>query len=108
MPSSTSGWPKHLAEAFAGLPAAAQAQSAQAASAVNDISAIRDLPDGPIRDAVLNAFTNAMDDVFLVAVPFMAVALVVALFMREKPLAGRGETPGQVGQDEPALVTAAH
>ena len=31
-----------------------------------------------------------MDDVFLVAVPFMAVAFVIALTMREKPLRGRG------------------
>ena len=35
------------------------------------------------------AFTQAMDDVFLVAVPFLAVALVIAFTMREKPLAGR-------------------
>jgi hypothetical protein len=32
-----------------------------------------------------------MDDVFLVAVPFMAVAFVIALTMREKPLRGRGQ-----------------
>ena len=38
---------------------------------------------------MLTAFTAAMDDVFLVAVPFMAVAFVIALTMREKPLAAR-------------------
>jgi hypothetical protein len=32
-----------------------------------------------------------MDDVFLVAVPFMAVAFVIALTMREKPLKGRSQ-----------------
>jgi hypothetical protein len=40
---------------------------------------------------VLEAFTRAMDDVFLVAVPFMVVALVIAVTMREKPLIGRSE-----------------
>ena len=39
---------------------------------------------------MLTAFTQAMDDVFLIAVPFMAVAFVLALTMREKPLKGRG------------------
>ena len=46
---------------------------------------------------VLTAFTNAMDDVFLVGVPFMVVALVIAVFMTERPLAGRERTeaPGR-------------
>ena len=34
-----------------------------------------------------------MDDVFLVAVPFMAVAFVIALTMRERPLQGREPAP---------------
>ena len=37
---------------------------------------------------MLTAFTQAMDDVFLVAVPFMAVALVIAVSMTRAP-AGR-------------------
>jgi EmrB/QacA subfamily drug resistance transporter len=56
----------------------------------NDVTAIRALPE-PIKSWVLEAFTRSMDDVFLVAVPFMAVALVIALTMREKPLKGRGQ-----------------
>jgi EmrB/QacA subfamily drug resistance transporter len=56
----------------------------------NDVSAIKALPE-PIKGWVLEAFTRAMDDVFLVAVPFMAVAFVIALTMREKPLKGRGQ-----------------
>ena len=31
-------------------------------------------------------FTNALDDVFLVGVPFVAVAIVVALLLKEEPL----------------------
>jgi EmrB/QacA subfamily drug resistance transporter len=56
----------------------------------NDVTAIQALPE-PIKSWVLEAFTRAMDDVFLVAVPFMAVAFVVALTMREKPLKGRAQ-----------------
>jgi EmrB/QacA subfamily drug resistance transporter len=56
----------------------------------NDVSAIQALPE-PIKSWVLEAFTRSIDDVFLVAVPFMAVAFVVALTMREQPLKGRGQ-----------------
>ena len=52
-----------------------------------------------------------MDDVFLIAVPFMAVALVIALTMREKPLAGRSGTPAppsESASDEAELVSVAH
>ena len=55
----------------------------------NDITALRGLPE-PVKTWVLTAFTNAMDDVFLVGLPFMVVALVIAIFMREVPLIGRG------------------
>jgi MFS family permease len=56
----------------------------------NDVTAIQALPE-PIKSLVLEAFTRSMDDVFLVAVPFMAVAFIIALTMREKPLRGRGQ-----------------
>jgi EmrB/QacA subfamily drug resistance transporter len=77
----------------------------------NDVTAIQALPE-PIKSWVLEAFTRAMDDVFLVAVPFMAVAFVIALTMREKPLRGR---PGQdtdsatpSASDGTDLVSMAH
>jgi hypothetical protein len=38
---------------------------------------------------VLQAFTNAMDDVFLTAIPFVAVAAVASLFIPELPLKTR-------------------
>jgi EmrB/QacA subfamily drug resistance transporter len=56
----------------------------------NDVTAIQALPE-PIKSWVLEAFTRSMDDVFLVAVPFMAIAFVIAITMREKPLKGRGQ-----------------
>jgi EmrB/QacA subfamily drug resistance transporter len=86
----------HLAEV---VPAAAQGQLGAATSALNDVTAIRVLPE-PARSWVLTAFTRSMDDVFLVAVPFMAVALVVALTMREKPLTGRTPAPTQSSENE--------
>jgi EmrB/QacA subfamily drug resistance transporter len=58
---------------------------------VNDVSAIQALPE-PIKGHVLNAFTNAMDDVFLTGIPFTIIAILVALFLKEIPLATR-ETP---------------
>ena len=78
----------HLAEV-----APASAQLGRGSDSTNDITAIRALPE-PVRTWVLEAFTRSMDDVFLVGVPFMAVALVLALTMREKPLIGRGHAPG--------------
>jgi EmrB/QacA subfamily drug resistance transporter len=51
----------------------------------NDVQAIQQLAE-PVRSIVLGAFTNALDDVFLVGVPFVAAAFVVALLLKEKPL----------------------
>jgi EmrB/QacA subfamily drug resistance transporter len=74
----------HLSE----IVGAAQGHGRGAPIETNDVTAIQALPE-PIKSWVLEAFTRAMDDVFLVAVPFMAVAFVIALTMREKPLKGR-------------------
>jgi EmrB/QacA subfamily drug resistance transporter len=76
----------HLSEIIG----AAQGHVPPAAIKTNDVSAIQALPE-PIKSWVLEAFTRSMDDVFLVGVPFMAVAFVIALTMREKPLRGRGQ-----------------
>ena len=79
----------NLAAAVAGLDQATRAQVLPGLAAARNITAIQGLPAGPARDIVLQSFTTSMDYVFLVAVPFMAVALVIALTMREKPLAER-------------------
>ena len=96
----------HLTEV---VPAAAQGQLGAASGAVNDVSAIQALPE-PVKTWVLTAFTQSMDDVFLVAVPFMVIALVVALTMREKPLAGRTTPQTQHTSDakEAEQLVAAH
>ena len=94
----------HLAEV---VPASAQAQLGGAASSMNDITAIHALPE-PVKTWVLTAFTQAMDDVFLVAVPFMAVAFVIALTMRERPLQGREPRPPAEASAETSEMSVAH
>ncbi len=74
----------HLAEQLAGA-----SMGAGAGVDANDVQAIQSLPE-PVRSSVLEAFSRALDDVFLVGVPFMVVALVVALFLKEVPLGSRG------------------
>jgi EmrB/QacA subfamily drug resistance transporter len=76
----------HLSE----IVGAAQGRGPAGPIETNDVTAIKALPE-PVKTWVLEAFTRAMDDVFLVAVPFMAVALIVAVTMREKPLKGRSQ-----------------
>ncbi len=86
----------YLAEGLdgAGLPIATTVD-------VNDVEAIQAL-DGPARDVVLGAFADALDDVFLIGVPFLLVAFVVSLLLKEKPLKTGYEDPGASG-----LVAAA-
>jgi EmrB/QacA subfamily drug resistance transporter len=71
----------HLAERLAGTPGGGRAAGID----TNDIRAIQALVE-PQRGMVLAAYTDALSDVFLVAVPFVALALVVALFLKEVPL----------------------
>ena len=88
----------HLVEV---VPGNAQAQLGNASQSLRDVTAIQALPE-PVKTWVLTAFTRSMDDVFLVAVPFMVVALIVALTMREKPLIGRNHAPAVQSASEPS------
>ncbi|MBA2389084.1 MAG: MFS transporter [Geodermatophilaceae bacterium] len=90
----------YLAEGMsdAGIPASAEVD-------VNDVDAIQALT-GPERDVVLGAFADALDDVFLVAVPFLVVAFVVSLFLKEKRLkTGLEEAASPVPQFEATTVS---
>ncbi|MGI8458602.1 MAG: MDR family MFS transporter [Propionibacteriaceae bacterium] len=79
------------------------------APAVNDVTAIQSLPE-PIKGFVLEAFTRSIDDVFLIAVPFMIVGFLLALTMREKPLHSREVTDTSSPESAPAeeLVSVSH
>jgi EmrB/QacA subfamily drug resistance transporter len=73
----------YLAAAGAALPS-----GGGGGDAANNIAAIRALPP-EIKSVVLDAWTHALDDVFLSALPFLVVAFVAALMIPEKPLATR-------------------
>ena len=62
------------------------------AADTNNIQAIQALPE-PIKHSVLSAFTQALDDVFLVGVPLMALALIVSFFLVEVPLRTAASRP---------------
>jgi len=72
----------HLTEQLG--PAALAAQD-NGASNINNLRAIQALSE-PVKTSVLTAFTRALDDVFLVGVPVVTLAFVVALFLKELPL----------------------
>jgi EmrB/QacA subfamily drug resistance transporter len=67
----------------------------------NDISEIHSLPE-PLQTEVLTAFTNAVTDVFLFAIPIIVLALVVVLFLKEIPL--RTTAPILQEEKEDAII----
>jgi EmrB/QacA subfamily drug resistance transporter len=77
----TSTLTSELAAAFPdGLPGGVTAGQLQ-----NNVDQIQSLPP-TVREPLLEAFTVAIDRVFLVGVPVILVALVVMLFLKELPL----------------------
>jgi EmrB/QacA subfamily drug resistance transporter len=93
----------YLDRAYGGAAATAAAVNA------NDIQAMQHLVE-PDRQLVLGAFTNALDDVFLTCVPFIVLALVVALFLEERPLRG-GPTRASSASEQAAtseMVSVGH
>ncbi|MGI8406310.1 MAG: MDR family MFS transporter [Thermomicrobiales bacterium] len=51
----------------------------------NDVSALQSLTE-PARSMVLTAYTHAITDIFLAAIPIIVIALVVVCFLKEIPL----------------------
>ncbi len=80
----------HIADAFRDAPAAAQAGGGNVDSMTKDVQAINALPD-PVRELVTGAFSGALHDMFLTAVPLVLVAMVVAFFLKEVPLGTRDD-----------------
>jgi EmrB/QacA subfamily drug resistance transporter len=83
------------------LPASVVAQIP--AGATSDISKIAALPDA-IKGPVLDAFMHAIQDVFRTGVPFMAMAFVVAFFLKEISLKGAHPEPAAALDEEEAPV----
>ena len=98
----------HLTDAMQNAPAGTPpAAAGSPESMANDVQAIQALPDA-LRELVTGAFSNALSDMFLSAVPLTLVALVVALFIKEVPLGTRGEPtmPAPAGPVPEAPVEA--
>ncbi len=89
----------HLAEAIKNAPASVAAKAGSMGDVANNVQAIKGLPE-PLHSIVTGAFASSLHDTFLSAVPLVAVALVVSLFLKEKPLRERDtpatETPESV------------
>jgi hypothetical protein len=61
----------------------------------NNVQAIQQLAE-PVKSIVLGAFTSALDDVFLVGVPFLVIAFLISLALKEVPLrTGQAPSPPQ-------------
>lgn len=68
--------------------------------AADNIETMKALEE-PMRSIVLGAYTNALTDVFLFAIPGVILALVIALFLKEIPLRSGASS-------EETTITAAH
>ncbi len=69
--------------------------------------AIHQLPP-PVRDAVIEAFAESLQSVFLAGVPFALLGFIVVLFLRELPLRSATDVPHAIAPDvavalEPAI-----
>jgi EmrB/QacA subfamily drug resistance transporter len=79
--------------------AGASPEQAGEATSTIDPSALNALPDA-VREGVVNAYAEALAPVFWYLVPFIAVALLLAIFLKEIPLSdvaglvARGEAIG--------------
>jgi EmrB/QacA subfamily drug resistance transporter len=79
----------HLAEAMRDAPPGTPpAAVGNPETMANDVKAIQALPE-PLQELVTGAFSSALHDMFLSAVPLVLVALAVAFFIKEVPLATR-------------------
>lgn len=89
----------HLQEGFAALGGNGPQMTAPT-EATNNIQAMQQL-DEPVKGIVLGAYTDAITDLFIVAIPIVAVGLIIAFFLREIPLQ-TGGPPTPVREDAPA------
>jgi MFS family permease len=53
--------------------------------ATSNIQAMQNLPE-PVKGLVLGAYTDALTDLFLLAVPFVVLSLAIAFLLKEIPL----------------------
>ncbi len=86
------------------VPNTAQNMVGMLAKAANSVQALHALKE-PMKGWALLGLVEAMGDVFLVSLPFLAIALVIAIITPEQRLAGRDEVPKD--GEEPNLEASA-
>jgi len=91
------------------VPQAAQGMVDKLADAANSVQALH-LLQQPMKGWALHGLVDAMDDVFLVSLPFLAIALVLAVITPEQRLAGRNDGPKPEGEEslESSAAAAMH
>ncbi|WP_328474312.1 MFS transporter [Actinoplanes sp. NBC_00393] len=104
----TSRLTENLTAVFTG--AGADAEQASRATATIDPATLRGLP-AEVREGIVTAYADALAPVFWYLIPFMVIALVLALFLKEIPLSdvagmeARGEA---IGGEEAERLEAEH
>lgn len=74
----------------------ASAEQASSASASIDPATLNALP-GPVKEAVVNAYADSLAPVFWYLIPFLVIALILALTLKQIPLS---DTSGMVARGE--------
>jgi EmrB/QacA subfamily drug resistance transporter len=90
------------------VPNATQSMVDGLAKAANSVQALHGLKE-PMKGWALHGLVNAMGDVFLVSLPFLVIALVIAIITPEQRLAGRtDDAPKEDGDVEASAAAAMH
>jgi hypothetical protein len=82
----------HIADALHSAPPAIAAQAGHIGAVANNVQAIKALRE-PLHSLITGAFAHSLHDTFLSAVPLVAIALFVSLFLKELPLRERDAAP---------------
>jgi EmrB/QacA subfamily drug resistance transporter len=90
----------HLADEFGGQAGGAATGGGDVS---NNVEQIQQLPE-PAHAMVLQAFADALHDVFWWAIPVVFIALIVSFFIKEVPLKMRNE-PGTPAEPEEVALT---
>jgi MFS family permease len=91
------------------VPNTAQSMVGMLAKAANSVQALHALKE-PMKGWALLGLVEAMGDVFLVSLPFLVIALVIAIITPEQRLAGRDDAPkdGEEPNVEASAAAAMH
>jgi MFS family permease len=89
------------------VPNATQSMVDGLAKAANSVDALHALQQ-PMKGWALQGLVQAMDDVFLVSLPFLAIALIIAVITPEQRLAGRSDDKKPEDSVESSAAAALH